>query len=174
MANTFVKIASTAIGSGGSASVTFSSIPATYTDLCILVSSRNSSAGAVSDMYMTFNGSATSYSERTIFGNGSTTSAEQFTSQTVIPRAGYSTGTAFTTGAFSNSTYYITNYASSLYKSVNINSTTEDNGTGSYIGEMAGLWSSSSAITSLTLTPYAGVGNFAQYSTFTLYGIKNS
>lgn len=175
MPDTFIKIASVTVGSGGAASIDFTSIPATYTDLLIYTSSKNTSAGAVSDMYLTFNNSGgTAYSERTLFGTGSSALSESFTSQAFIPRAGYSTGTAFTTGAFSNNLYYIPNYAGSNNKTLSIDSVMEDNGTGSYMGLFAGLWANTAAITSVKLTPYATIGNFAQYSTAILYGIKNS
>ena len=171
MALQLFKIASTTVESPV-ASVSFSSIPQGYTDLQLVVSSRNNTAGAVSDMYMTFNGSGgTAYSERTLFGNGSATASESFTGQAYFPRAGYSTGTAFTTGAFSSSHYYIPNYTGSTNKSMSIDTTTEDNGTGSYIAMMACLWANTSAITSMTLTPYGGVGGFSTNSTFTLYGV---
>ena len=171
MALQLFKIASTTVESPV-ASVSFSSIPQGYTDLQLVVSSRNNTAGAVSDMYMTFNGSGgTAYSERMLFGNGSATFSESFSSQAYFPRAGYSTGTAFTTGAFSSSHYYIPNYTGSTNKSMSIDTTTEDNGTGSYIAMMACLWANTSAITSMTLTPYGGVGGFSTNSTFTLYGV---
>lgn len=171
MALQLFKIASTTVESPV-ASVSFSSIPQGYTDLQLVVSSRNNTAGAVSDMYMTFNGSGgTAYSERMLFGNGSAAFSESFSSQAYFPRAGYSTGTAFTTGAFSSSSYYIPNYTSANYKSMSIDTTTEDNGTGSYIAMMACLWANTSAITSMTLTPYGGVGGFLANSTFTLYGV---
>jgi hypothetical protein len=171
MALQLIEIADVIVASP-QASVTFSSIPQGYTDLMLVVSSRNNTAGAVSDMYMTFNGSGgTAYSERMLFGNGSAVFSESFSSQAFFPRAGYSTGTAFTTGAFSSSHYYIPNYTSGNSKSISIDSTTEDNGTGSYIAMMAGLWANASAITSMTLTPYAGVGGFSTNSTFTLYGV---
>ena len=69
---------------------------------------------------------------------------------------------------------YIPNYSGSTYKSLSIDGVTEDNvtsNTGPYASLYAGLWSNSAPINSITLYPN-GSANFAQYSTFTLYGVK--
>ena len=81
--------------------------------------------------------------------------------------------TRATANTFGSCEVYVPNYASSNNKSASGNSVAEDNGT-TYNGvEMeAMLWSNSAAITQITVVPEAG--NFAQYSTATLYGIKNS
>jgi hypothetical protein len=62
------------------------------------------------------------------------------------------------------------NYTSSNFKSFSADGANEDNTTSIYMGLTAGLWSQTAAITSLTLSG----ANFAQYSTFTLYGISNA
>jgi hypothetical protein len=80
---------------------------------------------------------------------------------------GYLPGTDTTNYVFSNNDLYIPNYTSSSYKSIVVDSVSENNSTSSYITSMqAGLWSNTSAINAITLN-----ATFAQYSEFTLYGI---
>ena len=57
-------IAKQTVGSGGASSVTFSSIPATYTDLVVKYSSRSAGSGVYDSVQLSFNGapSGTSYS----------------------------------------------------------------------------------------------------------------
>ena len=76
-----------------------------------------------------------------------------------------------TASTFGNAEIYIPNYASSNNKSVSADFVSETNAADAIFGLTAGLWANTSAITSIKLTPAAA---FAQYSTATLYGIKNS
>jgi len=76
----------------------------------------------------------------------------------------------YTASTFASGEMYIPNYAGSNSKSFSADSVQETNASLAYSYLMAGLWSNSSAITSIALTPFTG--NFAQYSTATLYGIK--
>jgi hypothetical protein len=166
MATTFVKIATVTVGSGGAANIQFTSIPSTYTDLCLRASTR----GDVGNDYgqVIINGSTSGYTRKTLLGNGSGTASASFTSEyfnTVNP----STATAST---FSNVEFYFPNYAGSTNKSVSTNAVTENNATGATALMQAVLWSNTAAITSLSLTQDGG--NFVQYSTATLYGISKS
>ena len=154
------------VGAGGASSITFSSIPQTYTDLQVLVSARDSDTnGAVVRIYP--NGSSANASMRQLLGNGS--SASSGTSTTLYARSDSGDRTANTFGSCS---WYITNYTSSAYKSVSIQGVEETNGTSAYMNIAAGLWSSNDPITSLQIVP--GVANFAQYSSATLIGIKQA
>jgi hypothetical protein len=162
--NTFTKIASVTVGAGGSATVTFSSIPSTYTDLVIKSSARNTSGGA--GLQVSFNGSTGT--TRYLEGNGASVSSGTDTQM----YAGDTVPSSFTANVFSNNELYILNYTSSNYKSSSSDAVTENNSSTSYIDLYANIWSSTAAITSITLYPNAN--SFAQYSTFTLYGIKNS
>jgi len=73
---------------------------------------------------------------------------------------------------FSNGSLYIPNYTSSNYKSASSDDVTENNATTAFQYLEAWLWSNTAAITSLTLQP--NLGSFPQYSSASLYGIKNS
>lgn len=168
---TYTKIASNTVGSGGAASVTFSSIPATYTDLAIKVSARCSVAGAFYNLVIAFNGSSANYTLRWLGIAG--TSAVSYTQSAFgSNHLFYITGNGATANTFANGEIYIPNYASANFKSVSADGANEDNAASIYQGISAGLWSSTAAINSLTFT--CGGANFNQYSTFTLYGISNA
>ena len=166
MPDTFVKIASVTVGSGGASSIDFTSIPSTYTDLCVKLSGRTSTTQYL--VSLSFNGSTTSFTRRSIVGDGSTASSFSGSdSQNIV--ASMSSDTANT---FGNTEIYVPNYAGSSNKSVSVDTVEENNGTTARALLGAILWSNTAAITSLGLIPVSG--NFAQYSTATLYGIKNS
>ena len=167
MANTFTKIATVTVGSGGASSIDFSSIPSTYTDISLLISGRGSSGGT-RDLLVAFNGSSTSFTCRYIYGNGSTV-----TSSTATTWQAEINSVTTTTNTFGNAALYIPNYAGSTNKSISSDSVTETNAaTGVITWLSAGLWSNTAAINQITLT--LDTGTFVQYSTATLYGIKNS
>jgi hypothetical protein len=168
MANTFVKIASVTVGSGGAASMAFSSIPGTYTDLCVLTSARTNRALGVDGISVNFNGSSANFSTRYLEGDG--TSAISTTSTTF---AGSASGNTATSNTFGNSLLYIPNYTSANFKSFSADGVGENNATLGLSDLIAGLWSNTAAITSITVLPTIGT-SFNQYSTATLYGIKSS
>lgn len=169
MATTFVKIASTSIGSGGAASMSFTSIPSTYTDLCVKVSLR--AAVNQQSWTLTFNSSGSGYSQKVLYGDGSGVSSQSLSAQSVI--YGYAQDrSTWTANTFNNGEIYILNYAGSNYKSVSIDEVSENNATLANQAFVAGLWSNTAAITSITIGGYSG--DLAQYSSATLYGIKNS
>jgi hypothetical protein len=167
MADTFVKIATvTVTAGGGSASMDFTSIPATYTDLCLKISSRNTANNNYGTI--TFNSSSSSFTRRILYGTGSSVASEtpnSAESLTITPSGA-------TASTFGNYEMYLPNYAGSNNKSFSVDAVTENNGTVAYAMFHAGLWSNSAAITSFSIS--AAGGNLAQYSTATLYGIKNS
>jgi hypothetical protein len=175
MPNTFELIASSTVGSGGAASIDFSSIPSTYTDLVVKLCGRGTSAAINAEVRVTFNGSsASNYSWRQVQGNSSVASSTNFSSQSYV-RVGYVPDTSATSNTFNNLEFYVPNYAGSTAKSLSSDSTQENNTTagGEAIMQLiAGLWSLTSAITQVTLS--LSSGNFAQHSTAYLYGVKNA
>jgi hypothetical protein len=85
---------------------------------------------------------------------------------------GQGSGNGATASTFGNGEVYIPNYAGSTNKSMSADGVSENNGTEAYTDLIANLWSNTSAITSILLYPDSGT--WQQYSTATLYGIKNS
>jgi hypothetical protein len=174
MATTFTKIASVSVGVLGASSMAFTSIPSTYTDLCLLVSARSIRAQNSDNLDIFFNGSTANRSDLALRGSG--TLAVSYT--TSNGHIGYIDGALDTASTFGSASIYIPNYAGSNNKSFNNDVLYENkdasNG-GAFIVLDAGLWSQTAAITSITLNTSSGAGsNFVQYSTATLYGIKNS
>ena len=168
MANTFFKIASVTVGSGGASSIDFTSIPSTYTDLCLKISTRQNTTN-VTYAVLRFNGSASSYTYKSLEGDGSTTAASYNGSNAVY---GVTNTSGYTANTFNSIDIYIPNYAGSNSKSWSSDSVTESNAAVVYADLIAGLWSNTTAINQVTL--YPSFGDFVQYSTATLYGIKNS
>ena len=176
MATTYEAIATVTVGSGGAASIEFTSIPGTYTDLCVLLSARGARATVSTPAIINFNSSTSNLSSRRLFGNGSTASSDTPTPNVVLFfNINDSTATAST---FSSSMIYVPNYAGSNAKSVSIDAVTENNATSAQAQLSAGLWNDTSAITSFKITATAGdfvtLSSFDEHSTATLYGIKNS
>lgn len=169
-ANTFVQIGSTVTaGVLGATTIDFSSIPSTYTDLVLICSTRQVSADSM--FFMRFNNdSGANYANRSLWGEGSFTASFSNSANSngcyLFPASDQSTDTA---SVFGSSVTYIPNYADSQYKSVSTDQITENNGAGGGLGLMASLWSSTSAINRITLTPIGAT--FVQYSTASLYGI---
>lgn len=165
---TYIKIASNTVGSGGAASVTFSSIPSTYTDLVVKLSLRNGT-NADNSLGMSFNASSANFTSKYIQGSGSAAYSFSRSDYFQLAIVNESSSTANT---FASADVYIPNYRSSNYKSFSIDTATENNSSSANMELVAGLWSNTAAITSITFT--AGAGSFAQYSTATLYGISNA
>lgn len=148
------------------ASITFSSIPSTYTDLLVVCSFRGTRSSLFNMVGIEFNGSSANLSSRILQGDGS--SVVSF-SQTDLNDAA-STGNTATSNTFGSTAFYIPNYAGSSAKSVSVDSVSENNGTTAYQTLTAGLWNSTSAINEVRLFVRAGF-NILQYSSATLYGI---
>ena len=166
---TYIKIATVTVGAGGAANMTFNSISGIYTDLLVKVSARNTVG--TDHVQIAFNGSTSVYTLKAIRGNGS--AAASFNGSdfgiTAALESGYFSND---TSTFTNTEIYIPNYSGSNAKSVSIDAVQEANATTAYAMLNAGLWSGTSAITSIVLTGQAN--SFAQHSTATLYGISKS
>jgi hypothetical protein len=173
MALTYQAIATVTVGSGGAANIEFTSIPGTYTDLKVVVSARNVASNVAGGVWLYPNGSSANMTGRILAGTGSAA-----VSGTDTKVYGYTNSANSTASTFGNIEFYIPNYTSSNNKSISVDSVMENNATEGRQGLMAGLWSSSSAITSITLESFnnstSAVANFVEHSTATLYGIKNT
>ena len=168
MANTFELIASSTVGAGGATAFDFTSIPSTYTDLCLKWSARGTNADPVEFITISLNGSSTSFTARFLRGRGST--VDSYTDTTLVTQVD---GANATSNTFSNGEFYFPNYAGSTNKSYSMDGVTENNATAADAVLGAGLWSNTAAINRITLT-VGGGRNFVQYSTAYLYGVKNA
>lgn len=174
MANTFELISAVTVGSGGASSIDFTSIPSTYTDLVLKCSLRTNYSGSnYGYVDLKFNGSAANFTARRLLGY-STAANSSSSTQFNAPQ----NSDAATSSTFSNMEIVIPNYAGSNYKSISVDSVTENNSgsaEAAFCTLLAGLWSSSSAINQLTISPWSSYGTVLnQYSTAYLYGVKNA
>jgi len=167
MATTYEPIATTTLSSNQT-SVTISSIPATYTDLVLIINAKNDT---LTNTEIRFNGdTATNYSNTMLSGNGtSATSARESNNTSIsIDNVAY-----MTTGDFAYSNIIqIFNYANTTtFKTLLARANSAANG----VDAIVGLWRKTpEAITSLTILTTTGTRNFITGSTFTLYGIKSA
>ena len=172
MADTFVKIATVTVGAGGAANIEFTSIPSTYTDLCLKFSLRSADTSTLSAITFNNDSSISNYSQKRLYGDGSTATSDTSTSLGYLSPIG-ADASGYTANSFGNAEIYIPNYAGSTNKSVSIDAVLESNlATGVFATLTAGLWSQTSAITSIKFAPFSTT--FVQYSTATLYGISKT
>lgn len=156
------------VGAGGAASIDFNNIPQEYDDLYIEASARGNRASSNADrILIKFNNSSSSFSVQRLLGTGTSIIAD-----TVTNVAGGSTETLSTAGTFGSNVIRISNYTSSNYKAFSGDSVTENNGSEAYQVLLAGLWSNTEPITSISFYPN-GSQTILQYSSFSLYGIKH-
>lgn len=152
----------------GSAEVTFTSIPQTFDDLLLVYSLRGSNTNVpYSNARLFFNGSTSNLAARRLFGGGSG-SGESYTDTNL---GGLIASANSTSNTFGSSQLYVSNYAGSQNKPYSIDSVSENNATSAYQEIIAGLWSQSSPLTSITIQNESTT-SFTQYSSASLYGIK--
>lgn len=156
------------------ASVTFSSIPQTYTDLVLKMTLRAESPNPAGDrIKVVFNGSSSSiYSATNILGSGSSGFGSSNLSNQTFLTLRYTNEDGMTANSFGIAELYIPSYTSSNNKPMGGISVQETNITNARMSATAGLFRSSSAISSIELLPFEL--NWASGSSFDLYGIKNS
>ena len=172
--NSYESIATVTVGSGGSANVTFSSIPSTYTHLQVRGIARSLEANTGVDVaYARFNSdTGSNYSWHQIAGNGSTANADPGTS-TSFMRAGFIALNNEPANVFGSVVIDILDYKdTNKYKTIRVLSGTEYNNSNGGVCFSSGSWRNTNAITAITLQPSGA--NFAQYTQFALYGIKGS
>jgi hypothetical protein len=164
MATTYDKIATTTLSSAA-ATIDFTSIAASWTDLRLVV--VVSSTSTATNFQVRFNSdTAANYSSTYLNGNGTAASSGKNTSATNIQ---FTDVTATSTTVPQMYTMDIFSYAGSTYKTALGTSSQDYNGSGSS-ASIVGLWRSTSAITSITLKT-SGAPTFSIGTTATIYGI---
>jgi hypothetical protein len=168
---TYKKIASVTVGSGGAVSIEFTSIPQTYTDLVLHLSTRLNVAD--NSMNFTVNGNTGSINSfRYLAGSGSAASSASRTNSNIYDSV-ISNRSSWTASTFANETIYIPNYTSSNNKSMSHDGVAENNATAAWMQMTAIQIADTNAITSLKVF-YSANADIVQYSTATLYGISKS
>jgi hypothetical protein len=159
------SIATTTVGVGGQATITFSSIPSTYKHLQIRYSAVSAGTYAADNVVRFNSDSAANYAIHTVYGNGASALSTGLASQTSM-----NAGTTPDTTNPCIAVIDILDYANvSKHKNLRTFTGTDRNGSG-YIFLQSGVWLSTSAISTITIT--ATGGNYSQYSSFALYGIN--
>ncbi len=159
---TMTLVSTVQVGAGGAASIEFTGIPQTGTDLLVVFSGREPLGTFIEPI--TFNGSSTGYSFRSLRGNGSAVLSQTQSNNLLGFVVNQSTDTANT---FSNCSVYIPNYSGATNKTWSMDGVNENNATTAYQYIVAGLWSNTAAITSLQIG--GGGYTLSQYSTASLY-----
>ena len=165
--NDFQSIATVIVPSGGQASVTFSNIPQNFTHLQVRSIQQESSGSGTPSSSMQFNSdTGNNYSYHVLYGTGAGSGGAAAIASTNQAYIGNSSTTA---NIFADNTVDILDYSNTnKYKTLRSLSGVDYNGSG-FVALTSSLWSNTAAISSITILPSAGWG---QYSTFALYGIK--
>ena len=172
---TYTPIATQTLGSSA-ASVTFSSIPGTYTDLMLISFAQGQASGGDNRLVLQFNGdTATNYSSTYLIGNGTTASSPRDTNRGQVDNVTQIADSG--SSSFSPFIHQMMNYANTTtYKTILQRGNDAGDTTSAYrqVGASVSLWRSTSAITSIVIKGLGGnsATGFSTGSTFTLYGIS--
>lgn len=165
------SIATVTVGSGGSSSISFSSIPSTYQHLQIRYISRSNRADITDWIKLNLNSdTGNNYASHFLRGNGSFASASASTSTNYI---GAGSSVAQTGGAdmFGVTVVDILDYANTNKNTTVRSLNGEDRNGAGFVYFESGLWMNTSAVSTISLTCGSG-SNWSQYSSFALYGVK--
>lgn len=158
----YESIATVTVGGGGSSSISFTSIVGTYSHLQIRSAALLTSGSGASVVEFNSDTTAINYYQHVLYGDGASALAASGNNNTF----GFQlSSTQFGAGVVDILDYSNTN----KYTTVRNLSGNDTNG-GGFITLRSGLWKNTAAITNITIKP--GSGNFSQYSSFALYGIK--
>lgn len=155
------------VGSGGAASITFSSIPDTFTDL-YLVASIRAVSGPIDIVNVRLNGATDGHNGRSLEAYDTSVYSQSNSNSSSFKYA-FTQGSSHTANTFSSSSFYFPNYASSTqYKSMSGESSSENNASLTNQGIQAGLFTKNDPITTILIY---GTVNFVEFSSASLYGI---
>ena len=166
-------IGSITVGSAGASSITFSSIPSTYTHLQIRAIARTDRASEGDALGMQFNGdTSNNYSRHQLNGDGSSASGDG-AANTTFMQINRFTGASANTSVFGVMVADVFDYANTnKFKTVRTLGG-YDNNTSGLITLNSGNWRNNAAVTSITLYSINSA-SLVQYSSFALYGIKGA
>lgn len=174
MAITYTALQTVTVGSGGTTAIEFTNIPATYTDLIVKFAVRGSGSSGL--MLIRFNDdTGNNYNNRALYFYGSGTgvtgsnSQDSFTFSAIANNAWNN----FNADTFSNSEMYISGYATSLQKPVNMNFQLDNLTTAAASVQSGTLWANTAAINKIAIIRYAAE-TLVENSQATLYGIRNT
>lgn len=157
------------VGSTPATEIVFNSIPQTYKHLQVRALVRNNRAAFASNTYYRFNGdTGSNYAYHAMYGNGSSPGAYGGGSANV--QLATDPSASFTANCFAGQIYDILDYTNTnKNKTSRISVGFDGNGSGE-VHLASNLWMNTSAITSIRFYPNSG--EYIQYTTFALYGIR--
>jgi hypothetical protein len=159
--NTYVALATQTVSGTSTASITFSSIPQTYTDLVLVI--EGTSSGTNVDFPIRFNGdTGSNYSRTYLYGTGAATQSGRASNATSMGLPNLDTARGV-------SINHIFNYSNTTTFKTGIGRTSGATNYGA--SAIVGLWRNTAAITSLTVFSASGVEYYGNGTTLTLYGI---
>jgi hypothetical protein len=163
------ELISTQVLGSTTTSVTFSSIPQGYKHLQLRIVERTSTVAEESGAVLTFNGDTTSgnYGYHNLFGNGSSVNSN-YSGASASINLFNSVGSTYTANAFAVKVVDILDYTSTA-KNKTTRALVGYSGSTPRVAINSGLWLSTSAISSLTLTTSATLVTGSRYS---LYGVR--
>ena len=164
------SIATTTVGAGGASSISFTSIPSTYTHLQVRLFGRQSTGG-FDQAHLQFNtDTGNNYATHNLNGNGSTAGAGATTSTNKISVSAFP-GSNQNANVFGASVIDILDYTNvNKYTTTRALAGVDNNGDG-YAWFASGVWMNTAAVTGITLV--CG-GNFVQYTSAALFGIRGN
>jgi hypothetical protein len=175
MATTCKLIAKTTLGSNA-ATIEFTSIPSTFTDLLVVASLRSTYNDVTSALVLRLSGVTTGYSSREIQSNGSTVGSSARSTFDSGVYAGNMCGATTTSNTFSSLEVYIPNYTGSANKSFSVTHAMESNAaTGPTITALAGLLTDTNAVSAVRIYAWgSNPGDFATGCSVSLFGISKA
>jgi hypothetical protein len=145
-------------------SLAFTSIPADFTDLLVLISSRSTRSNSGDDSMVIKLNTVDGAGSRRLYGSGSAAFTDVTVPMTILISTDQNTS-----NTFANSSVYIPNYTVSLNKAVMVDNVSENNASYAVQQLGANLWTSTAVVNALSFTPLNG--NLVVGSVFSLYGI---
>jgi hypothetical protein len=177
LVGSYDSLATVTVPSGGAASISFAGIPSGYKHLQLRMISRNTAAGVAGtlDNWLTFNSdSGSNYASHGLQGNGTAATAFGAATQTRVRMSNQSPGASSTANTFGAAVIDILDYTSTnKNKTVRVLYGANDNTTNTEYRAflLSGLYfATPAAITTITIVPETA--NFAEYSSFALYGVR--
>ena len=184
LATSFESIATVTVGAGGSASVSFSSIPQTYQHLQVRWIAATNRATYNDNMIIRYNNdSGSNYMTHTLYGDGSNAYAEVNNGWGSTPQTVFMTdqtvgssgvnSSMFGAGVLDILDYTSTNKyrVSRLLNGLNTNATADGSGSYGRLNFTSNLYLSTTALSRIDFSP-AGGTLFLQYTQIALYGVK--
>lgn len=171
MPKTYEPIASSVVGTA-TGTITFSSIPQTYTDLVLTANIRISGTGGEGASIRFNSDSGSNYSYTRIYASNSVYS-DRGSNQT-LDEFGYYPGSDSTSGLFGNAIAHFQNYSNTTtYKNYLLRWNNSQTAGLQHVGYTLGLWRSTAAISTIVITANVAK-NFVVGCSFNLYGIKGA